>query len=249
MGRRVRGAPLLLRRLVNQGRLGKKTGQGFFFYPRADDGFEQKETILLETRDELAILWLNRPPTNPISPQVVARLDRALGRDRVARRDPRGGRRLVELRRLLRRRRHQGVHEDDRSGGRQGAPGRRPRRAAPNGAVEQGHDRRRQLAGARRRMRAGDGLRLPDRRRVGELRPAGDQPGDHPRLRRHSAAAAPRGRGEGARDEPARRADLGPAGLRGRARQRGRSRTTSCSTPRWPGRASWAARRRLRSSR
>ena len=42
--------PLLLRRLVNQGRLGKKTGQGFFFYPQPDDGFEQKETVLLETR-------------------------------------------------------------------------------------------------------------------------------------------------------------------------------------------------------
>ena len=32
---------------------------------------EQRETILLETRGELAILWLNRPPTNPISPQVI----------------------------------------------------------------------------------------------------------------------------------------------------------------------------------
>jgi enoyl-CoA hydratase/3-hydroxyacyl-CoA dehydrogenase len=63
--------PLLLRRLVNQGRLGKKTGQGFFFYPQPDDGVEQQETILLETREELAILWLNRPPTNPISPQMI----------------------------------------------------------------------------------------------------------------------------------------------------------------------------------
>jgi enoyl-CoA hydratase / 3-hydroxyacyl-CoA dehydrogenase len=63
--------PLLLRRLVNQGRLGKKTGQGFFFYPRADDDFDQKETILLETRDDVAIVWLNRPPTNPISPQMI----------------------------------------------------------------------------------------------------------------------------------------------------------------------------------
>jgi enoyl-CoA hydratase / 3-hydroxyacyl-CoA dehydrogenase len=68
-------APALLRRLVNQGRLGKKAGQGFFFHPQPDDGFEQKETILLETRDELAIFWLNRPPTNPISPQVVRDLN------------------------------------------------------------------------------------------------------------------------------------------------------------------------------
>jgi enoyl-CoA hydratase/3-hydroxyacyl-CoA dehydrogenase len=66
--------PLLLRRLVNQGRLGKKTGQGFFFYPRPDDGFDQRETVLLETRDDVAIAWLNRPPTNPISPQMIGDL-------------------------------------------------------------------------------------------------------------------------------------------------------------------------------
>jgi len=62
--------PIVLRRLVAQGRLGKKTGQGFFPYPQPDAG-DQRETVLLETRDDVAIAWLNRPPTNPLSPQAV----------------------------------------------------------------------------------------------------------------------------------------------------------------------------------
>jgi enoyl-CoA hydratase/3-hydroxyacyl-CoA dehydrogenase len=62
--------PSILRRLVAQGRLGKKTGQGFFPYPQPDPG-DQRETVLLETRGDIAIAWLNRPPTNPLSPQAV----------------------------------------------------------------------------------------------------------------------------------------------------------------------------------
>jgi enoyl-CoA hydratase/3-hydroxyacyl-CoA dehydrogenase len=64
--------PTILRRLVAQGRLGKKAGQGFFPYPQPDSGFEQKETVLLETRPPVAIIWLNRPPANPMSPQLIS---------------------------------------------------------------------------------------------------------------------------------------------------------------------------------
>jgi enoyl-CoA hydratase / 3-hydroxyacyl-CoA dehydrogenase len=56
--------PLVLRRLVSQGRLGKKTGQGFFPYPQPD----------AETRDDITIVWLNRPPANPLSPTVIREL-------------------------------------------------------------------------------------------------------------------------------------------------------------------------------
>jgi enoyl-CoA hydratase / 3-hydroxyacyl-CoA dehydrogenase len=65
--------PLVLRRLVAQGRLGKKTGQGFFPYPQPDEG-QSRETVLLETRGDVAIAWLNRPPANPLSPQVIREL-------------------------------------------------------------------------------------------------------------------------------------------------------------------------------
>jgi enoyl-CoA hydratase / 3-hydroxyacyl-CoA dehydrogenase len=67
--------PVILRRLVAQGRLGVKSGQGFFPYARPDAGWEESP-VKLETRGEYAIAWLDRPPANSISPGVVEALER-----------------------------------------------------------------------------------------------------------------------------------------------------------------------------
>ena len=62
--------PTILRRLVAQGRLGVRSGQGFFPYPRPDAGWEQRP-VKLETRGEVAIAWLDRPPANSLSPDLL----------------------------------------------------------------------------------------------------------------------------------------------------------------------------------
>jgi enoyl-CoA hydratase/3-hydroxyacyl-CoA dehydrogenase len=68
--------PLILRRLVAQGRLGSKSGQGFFAYKRPDEGFEQGQAVQLETRGATAIAWLDRPPANSLAPEVISELGR-----------------------------------------------------------------------------------------------------------------------------------------------------------------------------
>ena len=62
--------PVTLRRLVAQGRHGISTGQGFYPYPRPDEG-EQAETVKLETRGEVAVAWLANLPMNAVSPAVI----------------------------------------------------------------------------------------------------------------------------------------------------------------------------------
>jgi enoyl-CoA hydratase/carnithine racemase len=68
--------PLILRRLVAQGRLGPASGQGFYPYPQPDAGYEQAP-VKLDTRGELAILWLDNPPANSLAPQVIEALQAA----------------------------------------------------------------------------------------------------------------------------------------------------------------------------
>ena len=69
--RRVHGErfapPRTVKRLVAQGRLGLKSGQGFYAYPQG----EGEGAVKLEKRGEVAIAWLNNPPMNAISPQVI----------------------------------------------------------------------------------------------------------------------------------------------------------------------------------
>ncbi len=68
--------PAILRRLVVAGRLGIKSGQGFYPYPRADAGWADRP-VKLETRGEIAIVWLDRPPANSLSPEMISELREA----------------------------------------------------------------------------------------------------------------------------------------------------------------------------
>jgi enoyl-CoA hydratase/3-hydroxyacyl-CoA dehydrogenase len=63
--------PAILRRLVAQGRLGQKSGQGFYAYPQPD-AEQPAEVVKLEHRgDGVAIAWLANGQMNSISPQVI----------------------------------------------------------------------------------------------------------------------------------------------------------------------------------
>ncbi|MGH2922943.1 MAG: enoyl-CoA hydratase-related protein, partial [Solirubrobacterales bacterium] len=77
--------PRILKRLVAQGRLGLKSGQGFYAYPQVEG--EGEGAVKLEKRGEVAIAWLANPPMNAISPDVIGDLrkvwDEVKGDDEV----------------------------------------------------------------------------------------------------------------------------------------------------------------------
>ena len=70
--------PTILRRLVAQGRLGVASGQGFFPTPRPDPG--ESGPVKLESRGELAIAWIDNPPANSITIEMVDSLSALWGR-------------------------------------------------------------------------------------------------------------------------------------------------------------------------
>jgi len=62
--------PTVLRRLVAQGRLGTKSGQGFYAYPQPDSE-QPADVVKLETRGDVAIAWLANGQMNAVAPAVV----------------------------------------------------------------------------------------------------------------------------------------------------------------------------------
>ena len=68
--------PMILRRLVAQGRLGQKSGQGFYPYP-APDAEQPGELVKLQSLgDGVAIAWLANGQMNSISPQLIEDLQK-----------------------------------------------------------------------------------------------------------------------------------------------------------------------------
>ena len=58
---------MILRRLVAQGRLGAKSGQGFYPYPQVEPGYETAPVKLDLREGDVAVHVADNPPANSLA--------------------------------------------------------------------------------------------------------------------------------------------------------------------------------------
>ena len=239
--------PLILRRLVAQGRLGAKAGQGFYPYPQAEAA-TSTAPVKLDLRGDVAVVWLANPPANSLAPATIDGARDGVGGPGGARRAG-DGPRLGQPGAVLRGRGHQGLHDSGTP-----SPAARTSSASTRSAAS-GSARRSMTIAAVNGLAFGGGCEIAmacDVRLAARSATFGQPeinlgiiPGFGgtqrlPRLVGPAKALEMNTIGDPISAE---------RGVRVRARRTASSTTTSCSTPRWRGRASSPARRRSRSSR
>ena len=174
VGRALRAADRSCAGSSRRGGSARRRGQGFFPYPQPDARLRPEgDRAARDARRRSAIIWLNRPPANPLSPQVITEFGELWKHCHESDEIRSVVIASIEHLHVLRRRRHQGVHEDGRL--RRRGPARlRPRDAARDGDARARRRSRpstasRSAAAASSRWRATSASR-PSRRRSASRR-------------------------------------------------------------------------------
>ena len=163
------------------------------------------EYVKVEQDGRVAIVTLDHPPVNALSSQLLEELEEEY--DRLDRDD--------EMRAIVLRGEGEkafvagaditefpAMREQIEEAAETGSRARDPEAGRADGRRPHAGDRRDPRLLPRRRPRAGDGVRHPDRGRGRAARPAGDQARPDPGRRRHAAAAAARRPGARAAAQP-----------------------------------------------
>lgn len=77
LGTRFTPAPLL-KKMVAEGRLGQKSGQGFHAYELAPEGKKTRTFVSYKAEDAVAIVTIDNPPVNSLGSGVMAELDEVM---------------------------------------------------------------------------------------------------------------------------------------------------------------------------